>query len=201
MNPAQDPAAPPPGAALLVVMGVTGSGKTTVGAALSQRLRLPFADADDFHSEANVAKMSDGIPLDDEDRLPWLRSIGAWLAEHAATGGVASCSALKRSYRDILREAAPTVTFVHLHGDMDAVRRRVAGRAGHFMPASLVESQYKTLEPLEPDEQGIVLDFAKPVGELVDAYLAATDQTTAQTTTATPNRDAGKDDDEAGSAR
>ncbi|WP_436757791.1 gluconokinase [Streptosporangium sp. V21-05] len=193
MNPAQDPAAPPPGAALLVVMGVTGSGKTTVGAALSERLRLPFADADDFHSEASIAKMSDGIPLDDEDRLPWLRAIGAWLAEHAATGGVASCSALKRNYRDILREAAPTVTFVHLHGDMDAVRRRVADRSGHFMPASLVESQYKTLEPLESDEQGIVLDFAKPVDELVDAYLAATDQTTA-----TPgNRDA----DEAGSAR
>ncbi|MFF3444849.1 gluconokinase [Streptosporangium sp. NPDC002721] len=193
MNPAQDPAAPPPGAALLVVMGVTGSGKTTVGAALAQRLRLPFADADDFHSEANIAKMSDGIPLDDEDRLPWLRSIGAWLAEHAATGGVASCSALKRSYRDILREAAPTVTFVHLHGDMDAVRRRVAGRPGHFMPASLVESQYRTLEPLEPDEQGIVLDFARSVDELVDAYLAATDRTTA-----TPeNRGTG----EAGSAR
>lgn len=193
MNPAQDPAAPPPGAALLVVMGVTGSGKTTVGAALSQRLRLPFADADDFHSEANIAKMSDGIPLDDEDRLPWLRSIGVWLAEHAVTGGVASCSALKRSYRDILREAAPTVTFVHLHGEMDAVRRRVAGRPGHFMPASLVESQFKTLEPLESDEQGIVLDFARPVDELVDAYLAATARPTA-----TPeNRDA----DEAGSAR
>ncbi|MEU8378540.1 gluconokinase [Streptosporangium sp. NPDC048865] len=197
MNPAQDPAAPPPDAALLVVMGVTGSGKSTVGAALGRRLRLPFADADDFHSEANIAKMSDGIPLDDEDRLPWLRAIGAWLAEHATTGGVASCSALKRSYRDILREAAPTVTFVHLHGDMDAVRTRVAGRPGHFMPASLVESQFKTLEPLEPDERGIVLDFAEPVEALVDAYLAAA---TRQPPGGNHERGPGRDG-EAGSAR
>ncbi|WP_440103577.1 gluconokinase [Streptosporangium sp. H16] len=210
MNPAQDPVAPPPGAALLVVMGVTGSGKTTVGAALSQRLRVPFADADDFHSEANIAKMSDGIPLDDDDRLPWLRAIGAWLAGHAATGGVASCSALKRGYRDILREAAPTVTFVHLHGDMDAVRRRVAGRPGHFMPASLVESQFKTLEPLEPDERGIVLDFAMSVDELVDAYLTTTARTRPDPSPAGPaapatpeNRDrgAGEDAGEAGSTR
>ncbi|MGC5013423.1 gluconokinase [Streptosporangium sp. DT93] len=156
-------------------MGVTGSGKTTVGAALGQRLRLPFADADDFHSEANVAKMSAGIPLDDDDRMPWLRAIGVWLAEHAATGGVASCSALKRSYRDILREAAPSVRFVHLHGDIDAVRRRVAGRPGHFMPTSLVDSQFKTLEPLEPDEHGMVLDFSLSVDDLVEAYLDAAD--------------------------
>ncbi|MEU4408560.1 gluconokinase [Streptosporangium sp. NPDC023963] len=208
MNPAQDPVAPSSGAALLVVMGVTGSGKTTVGAALSQRLRVPFADADDFHSEANIAKMSDGIPLDDEDRLPWLRAVGAWLAGHAATGGVVGCSALKRGYRDILREAAPTVTFVHLHGDMDAVRRRVAGRPGHFMPASLVESQFKTLEPLEPDERGIVLDFAMPVDELVDAYLATTAQARPNPSlagsaapAAPENRDTGKDAGEAGSTR
>ncbi|MEV0755993.1 gluconokinase [Streptosporangium sp. NPDC050280] len=211
MNPAQAPASPPPGAALIVVMGVTGSGKSTVGAALGQRLRVPFADADDFHSEANIAKMSDGIPLDDEDRLPWLRAIGTWLSEHAATGGVASCSALKRSYRDILREAAPTVSFVHLHGEMDAVRRRVAGRPGHFMPTSLVESQFKTLEPLEPDEQGIVLDFSASVDELVDAYLAATAQTTSAPGTgsnpspadsATPAASRNPErDDEAGSPR
>lgn len=174
MNPTEDPAAPAPGTALLVVMGVTGSGKSTVGTALSRRLRLPYADADDFHSEANIAKMSAGVPLDDADRLPWLRAIGAWLAEHAATGGVTSCSALKRSYRDILREAAPTVSFVHLHGKADAVRRRLASRSGHFMPASLIDSQFDTLEPLEPDERGIILDFARPVHKLVDDYLAST---------------------------
>lgn len=171
MNPTQDSADSVPSAPLLVVMGVTGSGKTTVGAALSQRLRVPFADADDFHGEANVAKMSAGIPLDDDDRLPWLRAIGAWLAEHTVTGGVASCSALKRSYRDILRHSAPTVSFVHLAGDAEVIRRRVADRPGHFMPASLVASQFEILEPLGPDEHGIVLDFGRPVDELVEAYL------------------------------
>ncbi|GAA3036052.1 gluconokinase [Streptosporangium longisporum] len=167
-------------------MGVTGSGKTTVGAALGQRLRLPFADADDFHSEANVAKMSAGIPLDDDDRLPWLRAIGDWLADHVATGGVASCSALKRSYRDLLRQAAPSVTFVHLHGDIDAVRRRVAGRPGHFMPTSLVDSQFRTLEPLEPDERGMVLDFSLPVDDLVEAYLDAANVTGRDPSSADP---------------
>jgi gluconokinase len=155
-------------------MGVTGSGKTTVGAALGQRLRVPFADADDFHTPESVAKMSAGIQLDDEDRLPWLRAIGSWLAGHAATGGVVSCSALKRAYRDVLRESAPEVSFVHLHGDQEVVRRRVAGRPGHFMPASLVASQFATLQPLEPDEHGVVLDLRKSVDELVDDYLAAT---------------------------
>ncbi|MEU8269444.1 gluconokinase [Sphaerisporangium sp. NPDC049002] len=160
-------------APLLVVMGVTGSGKTTVGVALAQRLRVPFGDADGFHSAANVAKMSAGVPLEDADRLPWLRSIGAWLAGHVSAGGVVSCSALKRSYRDVLREAAPGVGFVHLHGEQEVVRRRVAGRPGHFMPASLVASQFQTLEPLEPDERGVVLDLGRSVDELVEDYLAA----------------------------
>ncbi|WTY91404.1 gluconokinase [Sphaerisporangium sp. NBC_01403] len=180
MNPTDPPPPTPPAAPrqtfaapLLVVMGVTGSGKTTVGAALAQRLRVPFADADDFHSQANVDKMSAGVPLDDADRLPWLRSIGAWLAGHVAGGGVVSCSALKRSYRDVLREAAPGVGFVHLHGDQEVVRRRVAGRPGHFMPASLVASQFQTLEPLEDDERGVVLDLGRTVDELVEDYLAA----------------------------
>ncbi|WP_425567002.1 gluconokinase [Sphaerisporangium flaviroseum] len=155
-------------------MGVTGSGKTTVGAALSRRLRVPFADADDFHSAANVAKMSAGTPLDDDDRLPWLRSVGAWLAEHAVGGGVMSCSALKRAYRDVLRQAAPQVVFVHLHGEPELVRRRVAGRPGHFMPATLVASQFAILEPLQPDEHGLVLDLGRSVDQLVQDYLAAT---------------------------
>jgi gluconokinase len=156
---------------LLTVMGVSGSGKTTVGAALAQRLRVPFADADDFHPPANVAKMSAGIPLDDADRLPWLRAIGSWQAEHA-DGGVISCSALRRSYRDVLRAAAPTQLFVHLAGTPEVIARRVAGRPGHFMPVSLVESQFATLEPLGPDENGVVLDLDHSVDELVDEFLA-----------------------------
>jgi gluconokinase len=148
-------------------MGVTGSGKTTVGELLARRLDVPFGDADEFHGAANIEKMSAGIPLDDDDRRPWLRAIAEWLAAHA--GAVASCSALKREYRDILRERAPTVYFVHLHGDRETVRRRVAGRAGHFMPESLVDSQFEALEPLGPDESGVVLDLDTPVDELVEA--------------------------------
>jgi gluconokinase len=157
---------------LVTVMGVSGSGKTTVGAALAQRLRVPFADADDLHPPANVAKMSAGIPLDDADRLPWLRTVGAWLAEHAA-GGVTSCSALRRSYRDVLREAAPEQVFVHLASDREVIARRVAGRPGHFMPAALVDSQFATLEPLDPDERGVTLDVDQPIDALVDACVAA----------------------------
>ncbi|WP_245966856.1 gluconokinase [Sphaerisporangium album] len=154
-------------------MGVTGSGKTTVGVALGRRLRVPFADADDFHSPAGIAKMSKGVALTDADRLPWLRAIGGWLAAHDAGGGVVSCSALKRSYRDVLRAAAPRVGFVHLDGDQEEVRRRVAGRRGHFMPASLVDSQFAALEPLGPGERGIVLDLRRGVEELVEDCLAA----------------------------
>ncbi|MEW2359127.1 gluconokinase [Spirillospora sp. NPDC029432] len=165
--------APAPAAPLLVVMGVSGSGKTTFGTALARRLGVPFADADDFHPAANIAKMSAGVPLDDADRLPWLRAIGGWLAGHAGSGGAVGCSALKRAYRDLLREYAPAVEFVHLDGDPEVVRRRVAARPGHFMPAALVDSQFEALEPLEPGERGIVLDLDTPVGDLVDAYLAA----------------------------
>lgn len=168
------PIHPVPDPPLLTVMGVTGSGKTTVGAALAQRLRVPFADADDFHPPENVAKMSEGVPLDDADRLPWLHSIGAWLAGHADRGGVVSCSALRRRYRDVLRSAAPGQLFVHLDGPPEVVARRVAGRPGHFMPASLVASQYETLEPLDDDEIGLRLDLDLPVDELVEAYLTAT---------------------------
>ena len=159
---------PPP---LVVVMGVAGSGKTTVGAALAQRLRVPFADADDFHPKANIEKMSAGIPLTDEDRGPWLETIGAWLADHAARGGVASCSALRRAYRDVLTAAAPQAYFIHLHGTREVIAARVAGRPGHFMPAALVESQFATLEALEPDELGAVIDVDQPVDDLVTQAL------------------------------
>ena len=154
----------------LVVMGVSGSGKSTVGAALAQRLRVPFADADDFHPEANVAKMAAGHPLDDHDRHPWLEAIGEWLADHL-DGGVMSCSALKRKYRDQLRHHAGAVVFLQLHGTPDVIRKRQAGRGGHFMPASLLSSQFATLEPLAPDEHGVVIDVDRSVDAIVEDYL------------------------------
>lgn len=151
-------------------MGVSGSGKSTVGAALARRLRVPFADADDLHPEANVAKMSRGEPLDDHDRHPWLDVVGTWLAEHP-DGGVMSCSALKRSYRDQLRRHAPDVEFLLLTGDPDLIAQRQADRPGHFMPASLLTSQLATLEPLQPDEGGVVLDVAPGVDAIVQGYV------------------------------
>ena len=119
-------------------MGVSGSGKSTVGAALARRLRVPFEDADDLHPAANIAKMSRGEPLDDNDRYPWLETVGEWLADHE-DGGVIACSALKRKYRDQLRHHAPTVRFLHLEGSREVIERRQASRPGHFMPASLLD--------------------------------------------------------------
>ncbi|WP_163699900.1 gluconokinase [Mycolicibacterium sarraceniae] len=155
----------------IVVMGVSGSGKSTVGAALAQRLRAPFADADDFHPPANIAKMTAGHPLDDDDRYPWLESIGQWLAEHR-DGGVMSCSALKRIYRDQLRQHCADVRFLHLSGTEDVVARRQASRPGHFMPASLVHSQFETLEPLDPDEHGFSIDVDQSIDSIIDTYVA-----------------------------
>ena len=155
----------------IVVMGVSGSGKSTVGAALAQRLRVPFADADDFHPEANVAKMSAGHALNDEDRYPWLDAIGDWLANHCREGGVMSCSALKRKYRDQLHKHCPQVLFLHLSGSPEVIGRRQASRPGHFMPASLLASQFDTLEPLEADEHGVVVDVDQDIDAVVENYL------------------------------
>lgn len=157
----------------IVVMGVSGSGKSTVGAALAQRLRVPFADADDFHPPANIAKMTAGHPLDDEDRRPWLETIGRWLADHPE-GGVMSCSALKRSYRDQLRRHCPDVRFLHLSGSPEVIARRQASRPGHFMPASLLASQFDTLETLDDDEHGIVIDIDQSIDSIIDAYMSRT---------------------------
>jgi gluconokinase len=154
----------------LVVMGVSGSGKSTVGAAVAQRLRVPFADADDFHPPANIAKMSAGEPLDDQDRYPWLEAIGAWLAEHP-DGGVMSCSALKRRYRDQLRHHAHDVAFLLLDGTPEVIHKRQASRPGHFMPASLLSSQFATLEHLAPDEHGVTIDVDQSVDDVVEDYL------------------------------
>jgi gluconokinase len=157
----------------IVVMGVSGSGKSTVGAALAQRLRVPFADADDFHPPANIAKMTAGEPLDDVDRYPWLEAIGEWLAEHG-DGAVMSCSALKRKYRDQLRRHCPDVEFLHLSGTPEVIGRRQASRPGHFMPPSLLASQFATLEPLEADERGTAIDVDQNIDAIVDNYVSAT---------------------------
>ncbi|AMW12856.1 gluconate kinase [Streptomyces qaidamensis] len=144
-------------APLIVVMGVSGSGKTTVGHKVAQRLGLPYAEADDFHPPQNVAKMRAGIPLDDEDRRPWLEMIATWLAEHAGRGGVVTCSALKRRYRDRLTAVAPDVFFLHLDGSAELIASRLAARQGHFMPLHLLQSQIDALEPLAADESGAVV--------------------------------------------
>jgi gluconokinase len=158
----------------IVVMGVSGSGKSTVGAALAQRLRVPFADADDFHPPANIEKMKAGHPLDDEDRKPWLATLGDWLGEHCGDGGVMSCSALKRRYRDQLRAHCPGIQFLHLSGTPEIIGARQASRPGHFMPASLLASQFDTLEPLEEDEAGVVIDVGQGIDAIVDTYISLT---------------------------
>lgn len=163
----------------IVVMGVSGSGKSTVGAALAQRLRVPFADADDVHPPANIAKMTAGQPLDDDDRHPWLEAIGEWLAEHS-DGGVMSCSALKRKYRDQLRRHCADVVFLHLAGTPQVIGRRQSSRPGHFMPGSLLASQFNTLEPLEADERGTTIDVDQNIDSIVDNYVTLSATRTAE---------------------
>ncbi|MEE4024497.1 gluconokinase [Gordonia sp. PKS22-38] len=155
----------------VVVMGVSGSGKSTVGRVLAQRLAVEFIDADDLHPPANVAKMKAGHPLDDTDRWPWLDDVGRRLAE--PRGGVVACSALKRAYRDRLRAAAPTTWFLHLSGSRELIGRRQADRTGHFMPTGLLASQFDDLEPLAADEPGLTLDVALDVDEIVSAAVEA----------------------------
>jgi carbohydrate kinase (thermoresistant glucokinase family) len=142
---------------LLVVAGVSGSGKSTVGELLAESLGVPFADADDLHPEANVRKMAAGHPLDDEDRRPWLRRVGEALAEAEGTGLVIACSALKRAYREAILAAEPRTRFVLLDGSRELLEQRMTHRQGHFMPTTLLDSQLATLEPLEPDEPGITI--------------------------------------------
>jgi gluconokinase len=156
----------------LVVMGVSGTGKTTVGEALAARLGLTFIEGDSMHPPANIAKMSAGTPLDDDDRRPWLEILGSLLASHHADGvsTVLTCSALKRAYRDILRADVPagSVSFVHLAAPFEVLRERMESRE-HFMPASLLQSQFDTLEPLAPDEAGEVFDVTPPADEVIAA--------------------------------
>jgi len=159
----------------IVVMGVAGSGKSTLAVLLAERLGCEMAEADAFHSKANIAKMAAGIPLTDEDRAPWLRDLEAWIAERerAAKAAVVTCSALKRIYRDVLRAASPRLVFLHLTGPREVIAQRMQQRPDHFMPVSLLDSQLSALEPLEPDERGIVLEVCRPPVELVDTALDA----------------------------
>lgn len=158
---------------VIVVMGVTGAGKTTVGVALAEALGVEYAEGDDFHSPANVAKMAAGIPLDDADRDPWLDALAAWMAERSGQGGVVACSALKRVYRDRLRASASDAFFLHLDVPRDELQRRVAARRGHFMPPGLLASQLATLEPLDPDEYGRTVDATRPPREVIRQAVAA----------------------------
>jgi gluconokinase len=158
----------------IVVMGVSGSGKSTVAAGLVDRLGWEFAEGDDFHPAENVAKMRAGTPLDDEDRWPWLRRLAAWIGEHERAGRsvVVTCSALRRSYRDLLREGHPSVWFAHVTVDPDLLRDRVAARTGHYMPPSLLDSQLATLQPLQDDEPGAAVSGAGSPDAVVEELLA-----------------------------
>lgn len=159
-----------PDARLIVVMGVSGSGKSTVGEALADSLDLPFIDADNLHPRANVEKMRSGKPLEDSDRWPWLEIVAQTMRntadQHARV--ICACSALRRQYRDFMIERAEEpILFVLLHGDKKLIAERQADRPGHFMPATLIDSQFATLEMFESDENGVTLDVAQSVDELV----------------------------------
>ena len=148
-----------------VVMGVSGSGKTTVGIALAERLGRVFLDGDDLHSAVNVAKMRRGEPLTDEDRRPWLEAVGAWLAEHPQ--GMVACSALRRRYRDQIRAVTPATAHLELRVPRAELHRRLVARHGHFMSVALLDSQLATWEPLGPDEAGIGVSWPLVLGDVV----------------------------------
>jgi gluconokinase len=156
-----------------VVMGVSGAGKSEIGARLAAALGVPFLEGDSFHPEENVAKMSAGIPLNDEDRAGWLQKLRGEIsaARERGEGLVLSCSSLKRRYRDLLRSGDPELRFAHLHGEREILAQRMRTRPGHYMPASLLESQLRDLEPLQADESGVSLELNMPPQELVSQIL------------------------------
>jgi gluconokinase len=163
------------GSDVIVVMGVSGSGKTTVAKGIASAMGWAFAEGDEFHSPANVAKMAAGQPLTDEDRWPWLRSIGSWMDGHIkdSTSAVVTCSALRRVYRDLLREGRPQVRFCHVSADPTLIGDRLSVRQGHYMPASLLPSQLATLEPLQQDEPGVVIPATGSTDDVQRRAMAA----------------------------
>lgn len=162
------------GPMILIVAGLSGSGKTTVGAMLAGRLGWPFADADDFHPAANVEKMRAGLPLTDDDRWPWLRAIGAWMDERIAgnESAVVTCSALKRSYRDLLLGGRPQAQMIFLAVGRDVLARRLAARHGHFFPGQLLGTQFDALEPPQPGEHVVSIVPASDPAATVASIIA-----------------------------
>jgi gluconokinase len=160
---------------VVVVMGVSGSGKSTVGRQLAERLGLDFLEGDDFHPPENVARMAAGIALNDSDRVGWLNALASRLTQALVLerGLVVSCSALKRGYRDLLRRAAPDLQLVYLEGPFELLAARMAARPGHYMPASLLQSQYEALEPPAADEAPLVFKVEQPADSIVDALALA----------------------------
>jgi carbohydrate kinase (thermoresistant glucokinase family) len=165
-----------PGVAAIVVMGVSGAGKSTVGRLIAARLDCPFRDADSFHPKANIEKMASGVPLTDADRWPWLRTIAAWIEEHrvAGTTCVVTCSALRRAYRDLVTDnQRADVRLVYLKGDIDLIKARLEVRTGHFMPPALLRSQFDTLEEPRVDEHAITVPIDTTPEAIADAAIKA----------------------------
>lgn len=156
----------------VVVMGVSGAGKSTIGALIADALNFPFVDADALHPLENIRKMAAGTPLVDEDRWPWLDLVSHELAQAQGPGMVVACSALKRRYRDAIRQQAPQTIFVHLEGSLEVLSARLEGRTDHFMPPALLASQLATLEPLEADEAAVIVDVAASMSHIVQSAVA-----------------------------
>jgi gluconokinase len=159
----------------IVLMGVAGVGKSSVMAALAERLAWPTLEGDALHPESNVARMAAGVPLTDSDRRPWLDRIADWIGvrERDRSSSIVTCSALRRGYRDRLRRGHPSVWFVHLVAPADVVAARIGGRQGHYMPAGMLRSQFDTLEPLDSDEPGQAIDALTPPGEIAERIVVA----------------------------
>jgi gluconokinase len=164
----------------IIVMGVSGSGKSTIGALIAGALGVPFVDGDSLHPQSNIEKMAGGQPLNDDDRWPWLRAVGRTLADagRRGTGMVVACSALRRSYREAILETAPKTRFVHLAGTREVLATRVEGRSDHFMPTTLLDSQFATLEPLGDNEPGIVINIDQTIPAIVAEAAAALTKST-----------------------
>jgi len=157
----------------IIIMGIQGSGKSTIGALLAQRLDVPFIDGDSLHSAENKTWMASGRALSDAQRLPWLHDVGACLALGAKSGVVVACSALKRSYRDLLREHVPTMLTVFARGDTELISARITARQHEYMPASLLQSQFDDLEERQDDEPGLTVDIAKTPAQIVERIMTA----------------------------